>query len=265
MTPAERGLLVGGFVLPGTQSVIRHPDAWFAPGSRGTRRRSAVVDLMTWHWNGGEAGFTDPDGAGPLTPIDDDGPWVFRTLRGRVGKTGAPLNAGYHLIVGGCLVDDIAAPVFQLADPGLTGVVSVGVGEVNARGIAIAVVSPGYAKNIDSRRPRPAVLRTVRGDRVACAGLLPGQWNSLLWLANRLTEPSDDVLRNAGIHIPRAVPTTTGGRLLSEVRHFTMPEIRRYAGALEHLLVPKTTKQDAGGMILNVLRGDGWASTPLGV
>lgn len=251
----ERGLVIGGFLLPHTEWCIRDTtDAWWEPGQRGTRKRATVRDLLCGHFTAGEAG---------VARYDDDGPFVVRAMRARKNADGEPMRVGIEFVIGACGADDAFARVWQTCDPGLTATVHVGLGEVNARAIGVEVVSCGLAKGIHPARPRTTITRRVRGGRVQCAGLLPGQLRSWVRLANALSDPSSDHLRAAGIAIPRVVPVTTGGKPLAEVRHLSRSEIRRYAGALEHCLVPPSAKLDAGGMLLAELSAAGWSEQPL--
>jgi hypothetical protein len=175
------------------------------------------------------------------------------------------LTVGIEFVIGACDPGDEFAPVWQTADPGKTATVHVGLGDANARGIGVEVVSCGLHRLTTPSRLRQLVIRRVRDKRVECAAFFPGQLRSWCRLADALSDPSSDILRAAGIAIPRCVPTTTGGTLLSEVRHMLKAELGRYAGALEHALIPGTQKLDAGGLLLGALRVHGWETRPLGV
>ncbi len=246
----ERGLVVGGRVLPGTEWCIRDASAWWKAGERGTRKRARVRDLLCGHWTAGEAS---------IARYDDDGPSVVRSMRARANpETGAPMHVGIELVIGACAPDDEYARVWQTADPGETATVHVAVGEVNARAIGCEVVSCGVAAKIHPRRQRDVVERTIRGAPVACAAFFPGQLRSWVRLAEALSDETSDILTAAGIRIARAIPATPTGTLLPEVRHLTRPELREHSGAIEHCLVTHTTKLDAGGQLLAELDRAGW-------
>lgn len=250
----ETGMIVAGFRIPGTDWCLRDADAWWSPGERGTRKRAEVRDLLVGHWTGGESG---------VARYDDDGPFVVRAAKARKNEDGEPLNVGFDFVIGACDPACHFAHVWQTADIGLTATVHVGVAEANARGIAVEVVSCGLAKGMHSKRPRPTITRRVRGGRIVAAGFFPGQLRSWVRLAEALSDPKCEELRAAGIKIPRVVPTTTGGKPLTDVRAMTRPELRRYAGATEHALMPGTTKLDAGGMLVAELAARGWDEQPL--
>ena len=244
----ERGLVVAGYTVPGTEWCLRDEEAWWSPGDRGTRKRATVRDCLLGHWTGGEAG---------VARYDDDGPFVVRGMRAR------GLTVGIEFVIGACSHEDEFARTWQCADPGLTATVHVGIGEINARAIGVEVVSCGLAKSMHPARLRQTIPCTVRGGRVVAAGFMPGQLRSWVRLAEALSDPASDHLRAAGIAIPRVVPTTTGGKPMAEVRHLSRSELRRYAGAIEHCVVFGTTKLDAGGMLLAELAARGWDEQPL--
>lgn len=245
----ERGLVVAGVLVPGTDWVRRDPAYWWTSG-RGTRRRAETVDLLVGHWTAGEAGAYDPDGpTGPLTEYDDDGPRVVRVMRSRKRSDGSPLNVGIHFVIGACDPAESYAPIWQTADPGLTATVHVGKGEINARSIGVEVISAGLPGRADVRsRPRQRV--SIRGREVEALAFYRGQMRTWVALAEALARLDG----TAGIHIPRRVPDFGADRRLK------MPELRSYAGAMEHLHMPGTTKIDAGGMLIGALRDAGWAT-----
>lgn len=241
------GIVVANELVAGTDWCLRDPLAWWSRGL-GTRQRAKVVDLHLGHWTAGEAGTFDPDGPEPLTVYDDDGPRVVRGMRARINKaTGRPLNAGVHFVIGACDPAALYAPVWQTADFGLIATVSVGRGDVNARAIATEVVSAGLPGRGDVRaRPRSRV--ELLGATREVLAFYPGQIRSWVRLSETLAS-----IRSAGIAIPRRVPP------FGASRRFEVREMAAYAGGLEHLHVPGTTKIDAGGLLTDALFEAGWS------
>lgn len=244
----ERGLVLDGTVLPGTDWIRRDPAHWWQPGERGTRARAETLDLLVGHWTAGEAGTRDRDGDGPLTSYDDDGPRVVRVMRSRISpRTGGPMNIGIHFVIGACSPDAEWAPVWQTADPGLTAVTHVGMGSVNRRSIGVEVVSAGLPGPLDLRR-RPVTRQPILGRMRDVLRFYEGQLRTWVALAEELASMDGYF----GINIPRRIPAQLAAR------RFTRPEQARYSGAMEHLHVPNTKKIDAGGMLVEALADAGW-------
>ncbi|GAB5541399.1 MAG: hypothetical protein SangKO_011590 [Sandaracinaceae bacterium] len=197
----ERGLLIAGEVIPGTDWVRRDPRYWWTSG-RGTRPRARVVDLLVGHWTAGEAGTRDPDGAAPLTEYDDDGPRVVRVMRSRK-RNGRPLNVGIHFVIGACDPSESYAPIWQTADPG----------EVARR--SISGPAPSTRARSASRSCLPACRdRSTIALARACASLCSGGSKEVLaffpgqlrtWVA--LAEAIARLEGRAGVHVPRRVPS----------------------------------------------------------
>lgn len=233
----DRGLVVGGVALDGTDWCLRDRDAWIGPGSRGTRRRADHVDLLVGHWTGGESGARS---------YDDDGPHVYRVLRSRTRRDGSPMSVGVHFVIGACSSSDVYAPVWQLADPGLTACVHVGRGTVNARSVGVEVVSAGRPGRADARR-RDRIRVPLVGAVREVLRFYPGQIRSWVRLAEALAGT-----QRAGLAIARRVP------VFGASRRMTRRELRTWAGAIEHLHVAPTTKLDAGGLLIEALADAGW-------
>lgn len=250
----ERGLVVAGQLVPGTEWIRRDPErAWWRPGERGTRPRARVRDLVGFHWTAGEAGVRDPDGPlGPLDEYDDDAARVVAAMRARLRPDGSPMSVGIDFVIGACPPDAKWAPLWQTIDIGLCAAVHMGRGEINARCPAAEIVSAGLpdkpGKPRRDLRNRPQITMPVYGRQLRQLAFYPGQIRTALALAELLA--SLDGL--AGIRIPRRVP-------LGLTRAMGLPELRRYAGAIEHLHCPPNEKIDAGGQIVTVLRDAGWA------
>lgn len=235
---SSSGLIIAGELVPGTDWIRRDPSAWWRCGERGTRRRADTIDLLVGHWTGGEA---------TLRSYDDDGPHVVRSMKGRKRADGRPLNVGIHFVIGACDHEDEIAPVWQTADPGEVATVHVGQGWINARSIGVEVVSAGRPGPADVRsRPRLAVPLLGKAETVLA--FYPGQLRA--WV--RLAETLAALDGRGGICIPRHVPETLA------CRRFTVPEAKRWRGAMEHLHCPGTTKRDAGGLLVEALLDAGW-------
>lgn len=243
----ERGLVIAGEVVPGTEWIRRGP--FFGPGDRGVRPRAAVMKQLVGHWTAGEAGLKDPDGPGPLTEYDDDAARVVAVLRGRT-IDGRPIHAGIHFVIAACAPDDPEADVWQTGDPGKYALVHVGNRLVYRQSIGVEVVNcgfPSYKGQNRNFRNRPVSTVQFAGFRRDVCAFYPGQLAA--WV--RLAETLAALDGRAGIAIPRQVPTELG-------RRFTPAEARRWAGALEHHLVPGTRKLDAAGQLLAALAEAGW-------
>src|SRR5690606_30991535 len=186
-----------------------------APTERGTRRREPTIDLLVGHWTGGEA---------TTRRYDDDGPHVVRGMRARKRRDGSPLNVGIHFVIGACDPEDEIAPVWQTADPGECATVHLGKGWLNARSIGVEVVSAGLPGKTDVRE-RPRVRVPLLGKVTEVLRFYPGQLRAWRQLAETLVALDG----RGGVRIPRHVPETLA------CRRFTVPEAKRWRGAMEHL------------------------------
>jgi hypothetical protein len=234
----ERGLVIAGRVIPGTEWCLRDPSAWFKPGSLGTRERDPVVNVLAGHWTAGEAGTGS---------YDDDGPRVFRVMRSRLRTDGTPMDVGVHFVIGACPEDVTFANVWQLADPGLVACVHVGDRSMNKRSIGVEVVSAGLPGPLDTRH-RPRTTVALLGRIRSVLRFYDGQLASWVRLANTLAALDGD----AGISIPRTVPSTGASARFSRV------SMRTWQGAMEHLHVRSTQKVDAAGLLIDALSDAGW-------
>jgi hypothetical protein len=251
----EHGISVGGQIVPGTERVIRdltlsddarlrgrHRAMW-VPGELGTERRAPVINKLVGHWTGGEAGAKS---------YADDGPFVVTGTKLRLGKSGQPLKAAFHFLIGACAPDDEWAPIWQTCDLTIA-CVHVGQRAVYSSSIGVEVVNAGFPGPTDSRA-RPRLQRVVAGRMRTVLAYYPGQLRSWAWLANTLaTAP---LVRSARIEIPREVPVNASGRPFD--RRFTGAVQRRWAGAQEHCHLHTTTKLDGGTQLVEALQADGW-------
>lgn len=239
----ERGILIDGDVLAGTDWCLRHPDAWWARGEFGTRPRAARVDLLGGHWTAGEAG---------RRRYDDDGPFVVRVMKKRLSRKrpGQRLRVSVQFVIGACAPDAEFANVWQTMDLAHDAATHVGMGRINARSIGVEVVNAGLPGRTDIRK-RPQTTLEVLGRHRTVLDFFGGQFRSWVRLANALSA----ACMPSGIEIPRRVPVEEGEPL---ARRFTRGELRRWTGAMEHLHMPNTTKLDAATLLIGALLDDGW-------
>lgn len=224
--------------------------AWWGRNEFGTGPRAGDIDILTVHWTAGEAGTKDPDGAGPLTEYDDDGPRVVRGMKARESKKrpGEKLQVSIQFVIGACDPSADFAPIWQTMDLALNTAVHVGDRGVNRRSLAYEVVNSGDPGGPLDVRNREFHVEHMLGQDIEIAKFFKGQMNAIAWLSTVLTSweeatPLGAALREARIRIPRQVPMRRGD-LLAE--RFTPRQLRAWKGAMEHFHVPGTTKIDAG-------------------
>lgn len=226
----ERGAVLGGRAVAGTDWILRDPAVWWGPGERGTKPRARVVDVIVLHWTAGEAG-----GA----PFTDDGPFVVKGMKARKNpKTGELMKVGCDFLVGGC--DPDGEPlVWQTNDPGLQASIHVGTRLIYPRSIGIEVVNEGHDTGAPSSRPK---VSTPFGTKL---DFWPGQHRAVHRLVTMLCTAPE--ARAAGIHVPAVVPgELVGGTMQIRSRRFDNREARRAKGVIEHCHVPSTqNKTDA--------------------
>lgn len=223
----ERGIVLDGKTLPGTDWCIRDSDAWWAlPGDAAdARRRTEPVSLLVGHWTAGHPR------TGPTA-----GPRVVRAMKAREREDGSPMSVSIHFVIGW---DGLT---WQTADIGLA-TLHAGGRTTNGRSIGVETCWPGTA----SQAERLGVsgvedVRLVRGQRVWC--LRPSDELVAAWvrLARFLSSPELERHTEGRIAIARVTATTA-------------PPV---SGACEHLHVAGTTKVDAGNYLMDALRRDGW-------
>lgn len=263
------GLILNGKVLefPGSERIRdgREVDAWWEAGAYGTGPRAGDIDVQCTHWTAGEAGLKDPDGAGPLTEYDDDGPRVVRSMKARPSKTDPTkkLQVSVQFVIGACDPDDeeCYAPIWQTMDIGASTAIHVGDRATNRRSIGFEVVNSGeHGGPLDTRGRRPFTTRLQPGGVIKVAEFFPGQRRSIAWLGHVLSSALDGTdlgraLDAARIRIPRRYPAIPGGAIYNS--RFTPGQLRRWKGALEHFHIPGTTKIDAALMGIAALRDHG--------
>jgi len=235
----ERGLRLDDEIIPGTDWILRDPEAWWGPGERGTRPRAAFRTMLCGHWTAGEA---------TKRWLTDDGRHVVRAMKARKRPDGTKMKVAIDFVIGACEPDAEYASIWQTADPALTACVHVGRGQVNARAIGVEVVNAGLPGRADVRR-RDRLTRTVHGEELEQLAFYPGQLRT--WV--RLAETLASLQGRHGISIARRVPAELGEPM-------KLRELREFSGAIEHLQVPPHRKVDAGTQLLEALVEAGWSS-----
>lgn len=226
----ERGLLVGGEIVAGTERVQIDPDCWYPPGDHCTRPRDPRgTSLLVLHWTAGR-----PSG---------DGRVVYRSMRGRKSskRPGKPLDVGVQLVAGW------GGEVWQLADL-TTPCVHVGDRGVIARSIGVECRWPGTRRQAEKLGVEGAwAWVRVGGQRIEV--MLPSE--ALLEAVRWIAETLGSLRGQHGIAIPRRVPASNA--------RFTAAEQRLFAGAQEHCNVPASRKVDCAGLLTSELAAHGWA------
>lgn len=236
----ERGLIIAGELIPGTEWILRDPKAGWSwerledrPDLRD--RRGATVEMFGGHWT-----------AGPARTGLETARRVVASMKARRRPDGSLADVSCTHVLGW---DGL---VFQVADPAFATVHMAKV--INLRSVGTEIAWPGsaaLARKIARQLARmkstalapvePVDVRTIRGHRLEC--LRPPQvvldaWVRLaeLYASLAVTHP------HLNIRIPRVLAD---------------PKTPR-RGALEHYMAPGTTKLDAGGYLLEALKAAGW-------
>lgn len=241
----DRGLVIAGVVVPGTELVQRHPQRWWSwdvitdrPDLR--LRKGAPIELYGGHWTGG------PIREGEAAPLR-----TVEAMRARQRDDGTLMDVSCHFVLGW------DGGVWQVAD---LEHATVHMGRaVNVRSVGVETTWPGYAsaaRDIAStiarngRMPSPAYdgpvdTRVVRGREIKClrpSAELVASWVALGELLADLSVHRPEL----GLRIPRRLAVPAPGRWPTK-------------GALEHWQAPGAHKDDAGGYLLEALERAGWA------
>lgn len=243
----DRGLVVAGAVVPGTELVQRHPQAWWSwnvPADRPDlrqRKPGAVIDQLGGHWTGG-----------PIREGEDAAVRTVAAMRARARADGSLMDVSCHVVIGW------DGGVWQVAD---LAVSTVHMGRaVNPRSIGVETTWPGYASQalairgaIASKGRQPHAgysgsvdVRTVRGRQVEClrpSAALVASWVALAELLADLSVRRPEL----GLRIPRRLAVPAPGRWPAK-------------GALEHWQAPSAKKDDAAGYLVDALTAAGWAA-----
>ncbi len=224
--PISRGIVCAGEVLPGSDWVLRDEAAWWrAPADAADLRvRRNTASLLVGHWTGGNAK------TGPGT-----GASVVRSMKARLRDDGSPMSVSIHFVIGW---DGMVWQTADLRDACVHAATS-----VNLRSIGVECCWPGTEAQAERLGVDGTIEpRVVRGKRVRC--LRPSDELIASWtrLARFLSSTETTRLTHGAVDIARR--TFNGSVPIS--------------GAIDHQHVPGTTKVDAGGYLIDALRGDGW-------
>jgi hypothetical protein len=235
----ERGIVVGGVVVPGTEHVLRHRAGWWAwPKDRADLRQRAKgrdATLLVGHWTGGPIRIAE------ATAVEG-----VRIMKLRERDDGSLADVSCHFIVGW------DGMIWQVADLSLD---CVHAGNAANRGsIGVETAWPGYADNAaaiaralrkNGRPVHPAYLeapeqRLALGRKVSC--LPPSPELLAGWV--RLAETLAALPAELGIVIPRQI-AVRGSKRTSR-------------GACEHQHCAPFKKGDAAGYLVEALAAAGW-------
>ncbi len=225
----ERGLVIAGEVVAGTERVHRDTGAWWNPGDHGTRKRAALINLEVKHWTAGRVTRT--------------GPQVVRAMKDRRNAP-RPIETAIHFVV------QWDGVIWQAADPGLTAVVHVGWSPIYRRSIGVEHTWPGTVR----QAAKLGIADVAEHDSVQACGFTidivrpsAAMLEASVWLSEQLAALDG----RGGIRIPRQVPSELG-------RRFTREEGLAWAGVMEHIHSPTAKKLDCAGRLLAALAEAGW-------
>lgn len=216
----ERGIIIGDHVLPGTERVIRDPDAmWREPSDDIYPRKGYRVDRIVGHWTAGHARTgpnagrllyeamlarrKDSNGDGKLTPADE------------------LMDVSAHF---GVSWDGL---IWQLAD--LSSATIHVARKINLRSVGVECMWPGTMRQATKlgMPPAHAVIGHARGQRIECYPPSDELLEAWGWLVGALVRAKHPLL---------SIPMQRGGM--------------DRAGILEHMDVTGSTKIDAAGLLL---------------
>lgn len=248
----ERGLLINGEVVPGTEFIIRDSNAWWDwdnPKDRHdlVKRAGTDIDLLVGHWTAGTAGDDE---------VTDDGPTVVRRMKARKSKKyeNEPLKCAVEFVIAANddPDDDGEAPIWQCMDLGKTAGIHVGNRGICRRAVGVEVVNIGvnwYRRNGKkvpwNPRNRDLVDVQLLGRKRQYTDFFPAQYMAWRHLAETLS--SLDSFPEYGVHIPRVVP---GKDDQLRTGRMSRRELAKYSGAMEHYHMWNTTKSDAGSLLV---------------
>ena len=211
---------IGGERIPVPFPVVHWSvsDLEFKPG-QGARRRESLIDLLVYHWTGGE----------------NDVPLMFQTLQRR--------GLGIEFAI------DLDGVCWQFCDP--VEVDTFDAGSVNRRSIGVEIVNYGY-RSFRSKVPtttwgdrRKTHWEKIHGRPRKVADFLEAQVWTATELAWTLTQ-----LKDTAVQIPGRIPTDAKGKILS--RALTESELLSYSGVLGHYHLNKK-KLDPGTRLMQTI------------
>lgn len=209
----ERGILIGGHVLPGTERVIRDSRAWWAEPSADVYPRPGKIDRIVGHWTAGHP-RTGPDA----------GVRLFQAMLGRKREDGTQMDVSVHF--GGAW----DGAIYQFAD--LANATIHVSRRINLRSVGFEAMWPGTTSQaLKLKLPSLAPLTGhARGRSVKVyppsSELLEG-WR---WLVGALTSADHPMLE---------IPMQRGSE--------DVP------GIMEHMDIRGSSKVDAAGVLVGAL------------
>lgn len=240
----QRGLMIGGKVVPDTDYVIRDwPRAQFDPPDTFVRK-SPLVNLIVYHWTGGQP-FVGPN----------SGAKAARNCEARVNKAGKLAKVGYHLLT--CW-DGL---IFQMADLAL-GTWHVGHRETAQRSIGWEHAFPGTLSQARRLGVDITGSRSVSVDGHVITVVIPTV--EMMRATAKLSEVIVNLDPSYGLSIPRRVPVDDRGNALRD--RFTDLELGAWVGGMEHFHIEPTEqakaegviKYDGAGLFIENQLGAGW-------
>lgn len=210
----EHGIVVGGVVLPGTERVLRRPDAWWSePSTDLYPRRGYTIDRICAHWSGGHH-RTGPDA----------GLKLYRAMAGRKRDDGTDMDVSCHF---GIAWD---GGIHQLAD--LASATIHVTRKVNLRSIGVEHMWSGLHTQAAKLGIPPAepVRGYARGGAVKCYPPSSEMLEAWRWLVRELTSADHPLL---------VIPMRRGSE--------TAP------GILEHMDISGSRKLDGAGLLVGAL------------
>ena len=208
-------------------SLLHTPLSW-VDGDHGTDVVEKPTQIVG-HWTAG--------------PEHQDGSKVVKNMKSRKSRhTGKPLRVGIHFVIAAPVAGHCMAPIYQSADPGLTRCVHVGSRVVNRQSIGIEVVNAADPSVPWANSKDRGVVKTTQLGKVReWTAFYHEQLDAFVWLC-------DVLCMELGIE----KNTFLGDKRLDT------KSLRSYNGVLEHWHVGGTNKLDAGGMLVQSLRGEGY-------
>lgn len=228
----ERGIVLNGVVLPGTDFVLRDTLAWFDPVKDAAdvpKRVHWPITQIVYHWTAGHAHL---GGAAASR--------VVRAMKARLRTDGSLMSVSCHFVVSW---DGL---VFQVAD---LGRMAIHAGRVlNRDGIGVEQCWPGTERQMLKLGAAGQVQRRqcVEGP-IDC--MRPSE--SMLAASVRLAEAIAALPPSTRVHVPRVVPATT--------QRMKPAPAARFRGVCEHVHSPGSEKQDCAGYVVDALAAAGWA------
>lgn len=236
-TPAlAHSLIIGGvgyplWNAPGEPTQVRRWNDGLLPvvpefkaGDGYNKRRVKPIDLMVWHWTGGEQ-----------DPIS-----MAETLRKR--ELGIEVS-----------IDCCTGIVYQFCDPLVVDTADAGI--VNSRSMGCEIVCYGYRSVWELKhamgvpklgRDRPTYEAVTHGRAVKTAQFYPAQMRAAIAVANAVS--------TAIPAIRRRVPVYNAGALYPK-------DLRAFTGHIGHFHITDK-KRDPGPWFMDQLRADFEAQTP---